>query len=262
MAAWQGWHDRGSQTAAGKCLARAKQRDQNGLRKKVEWAGIAATAQGGGTIELAFECRRGCGNTREPPRNTSISPGFTLALGGFSSPFCFLFSVFCFGSVVALMWLWCGFGVALWELCGSFVGALGWLWSRNRLAINKLSGGFDVALDGFAQFQHCSFCLRVALGGAATQAIDTCKLIRSGRSHYHVRLAPLQDFPQPHSWPRLHCTPPDQGSKVINFRHKALVRIWSFSVTDGHSLRGVRSISPRSNNGRTTYPSRIHSSLS
>ena len=180
----------------------------------------------------------------------------------------FLFSVFCFllwlgGSFdVALVWLWCGFGVALWELCGSFVGALGWLWSRNRLAINKLSGGFDVALDGFAQFQHCSFCLRVALGGAATQAIDTCKLIRSGRIHHHVRLAPLQDFPQPHSWPRLHCTPPDQGSKVINFRHKALVRIWSFSVTDGHSLGDFRSISPRSNNGRSTYPSRIHSSLS
>ena len=81
---------------------RAKQRDQNGPRNKAEWAAIAPTAQGSGTIELAFECRRGCGNTREPPRNSSISPGFTLALGGFSSPFCFPLSAFCLRFQVAL----------------------------------------------------------------------------------------------------------------------------------------------------------------
>ena len=69
-----------------------------------------------------------------------------LALGGIALPFCFLLSVFCFRLVVALVWLWCGFGVALGWLWGGFGVALGWLWGAYRLAINTLWGGFDVAL--------------------------------------------------------------------------------------------------------------------
>ena len=50
------------------------------------------------------------------------------------------------GLGVALVWLWCGFGVALvWLWCGLGV-ALGWPWGGLGVAMRCLSVGFGVAL--------------------------------------------------------------------------------------------------------------------
>ena len=109
-------------------------------------AAIAPAAHSGGTVELARECCRGCRNTKETSRSSSIPPGFTLALA-WPAPLPFAICYLPFTDLpLALVWLWGRIGVALGWLWWSLEVALGCLWGAYQLAINTLWGGFDVAL--------------------------------------------------------------------------------------------------------------------